>query len=261
MEDNGRLPSVNLLGVSVHRLTAAGIVKIISRSVLNGERRIIANHNLHSIYIYHHNREMRSFYDIADYVFIDGMSLVLAGRLAGHPLGRDDRLTSLDWMVPVLSSAERQGWRIFYLGSRPGIAEKGAGILRSRHPGLNICASHGYFDAMPWSEDNQRTIERINAYRPHILMAGMGMPRQELWLLHNCRKLNANVILSMGAYMDYIAGAVPTPPRWMGKAGLEWLYRLLSEPRRLWRRYLLEPWFIARMLLRESARPPEHKKT
>jgi N-acetylglucosaminyldiphosphoundecaprenol N-acetyl-beta-D-mannosaminyltransferase len=79
----------------------------------------------------------------------------------------------------------------------------------------------------------------------------MGMPRQEIWVLNNLEKLHAKVILTCGACMDYIAGEIPTPPRWMGRVGLEWLYRLLSEPGRLWKRYLVEPWFLGGLLVRD----------
>jgi N-acetylglucosaminyldiphosphoundecaprenol N-acetyl-beta-D-mannosaminyltransferase len=77
------------------------------------------------------------------------------------------------------------------------------------------------------------------------------MPRQEHWILDNLEQIQTNTILTSGACIDYVAGAVPTPPRWMGKLGLEWLYRLFSEPGRLWKRYLLEPWFVVRLLLQE----------
>jgi N-acetylglucosaminyldiphosphoundecaprenol N-acetyl-beta-D-mannosaminyltransferase len=82
-------------------------------------------------------------------------------------------------------------------------------------------------------------------------MVGMGMPRQEYWVLDNLRNIQANVILTAGACLDYVAKAAPTPPRWIGHLGLEWLYRLLSDPVRLWRRYLLEPWFILKLLFQE----------
>lgn len=101
------------------------------------------------------------------------------------------------------------------------------------------------------SQQNLETLAAINAYQPHVLMVGMGMPRQEYWILDNIEHIHTNAILTAGACMDYLAGAIPTPPRWMGKMGLEWLYRLLSEPKRLWRRYLVEPWFVAGLFLRE----------
>jgi N-acetylglucosaminyldiphosphoundecaprenol N-acetyl-beta-D-mannosaminyltransferase len=91
---------------------------------------------------------------------------------------------------------------------------------------------------------------QINAYAPHVLFVGMGMPRQEIWILDNQTSLNANAILPAGALMDYMAGEIPTPPRWLASLYLEWLYRLISEPARLWRRYLVEPWFVLGQVLR-----------
>jgi N-acetylglucosaminyldiphosphoundecaprenol N-acetyl-beta-D-mannosaminyltransferase len=103
----------------------------------------------------------------------------------------------------------------------------------------------------PDSPENKATIDAINTYKPHILMVGMGMPRQEHWIAKNLESIQTNTILTSGACIDYVAGAIPTPPRWMGRMGLEWLYRLFSEPKRLWRRYLIEPWFIGILFLRE----------
>jgi N-acetylglucosaminyldiphosphoundecaprenol N-acetyl-beta-D-mannosaminyltransferase len=254
------LKAINLLGVSVHKLTMLCQVENISISIYNNKHQIFANHNLHSIYIYHHDNKMRSFYDISDYINIDGMPLVLIGRLLGHSLTRDNRMTCLNWIPLVLTDAEKRGWRIFYLGSRPGIAEQGSGVLKLKYPKLQISSFHGYFDADPGSDENQQIISKINEYRPHILMVGMGMPRQEHWIVDNLAELNANVIINVGAYIDYVAGVIPTPPRWMGRVGLEWLYRLLSEPKRLWFRYLVEPWYLAGIFLQDIIRLLFNKK-
>ena len=105
-----------------------------------------------------------------------------------------------------------------------------------------IEVSDGFFDARRDSEENEALIERINTYRPDLLMVGMGMPRQEFWT-QNFARLKAHVILSSnGAAFEYVAGAVPTPPRWAGRIGLEWVFRLVNEPRRLFARYLIKPW-------------------
>jgi N-acetylglucosaminyldiphosphoundecaprenol N-acetyl-beta-D-mannosaminyltransferase len=155
----------------------------------------------------------------------------------------------VDWTAPLMAAAAQQGWRIFYLGGKPGVAETGAKILQERFPGLKIVTVDGYFDVRPESSENLAILEQINAYKPHILMVGMSMPRQEGWVLDNFERLNTNAILTAGATLDYVAGAVPTPPRWAGKLGLEWLFRLMAEPKRLWRRYLVEPWFLFGLLV------------
>jgi N-acetylglucosaminyldiphosphoundecaprenol N-acetyl-beta-D-mannosaminyltransferase len=110
---------------------------------------------------------------------------------------------------------------------------------------------HGYFDADPQSQDNARVLSEIAQFAPHLLMVGMGMPRQEYWIHQNFARLYANVILPSGAAMDYVAGAAYIPPRWSGRVGLEWAFRLAAEPKRLWRRYLLEPWYVVGIVMRD----------
>lgn len=245
------IPPMNLLGITVYPLTIKDLHSLIAEAVTCSQQWIIANHNLHSIYLYHYDSKMRAFYAKADYIHLDGMAIVLLGKLLGLPLRREHRVTYADWTDPLMAESAQQGWRVFYLGSKPGVAESGAEFLRERFPSLQIATAHGYFDVRSDSQENRAVLEMINAYQPHVLMMGMGMPRQEHWVLDNLEHISANAILTAGAAIDYVAGAVPTPPRWAGRLGLEWLFRLLAEPKRLWRRYLVEPWFILRLFLTE----------
>lgn len=223
--------------------------KLLQQIISTGDRRIVANHNLHSIYVYHQDSKMRNFYANADYIHVDGMAMVLLGKLFGLPLERKHRVTYADWIYSIISEAARNNWRVFYLGSKPGVADKGASLLRQQHPSLQIQTAHGYFDAQVESQENKAVVSAINSYRPHILLVGMSMPRQEHWISDNFEQLKTNVILPSGAAIDYVAGNVPTPPRWAGRWGLEWLFRLFAEPTRLWQRYLVEPWFVLRVIL------------
>jgi N-acetylglucosaminyldiphosphoundecaprenol N-acetyl-beta-D-mannosaminyltransferase len=245
------LKPIEMMGVSAHPLTISDLNTLIGAAVDTDARWIIAHHNLHSVYLQRVDRVMRDFYARAHFAHIDGMPLVTIGRWLGHPLRREQRVTYVDWTRPLMAEAAARGWRIFYLGSRPGVAERGAQVLRSLHPGLQIETADGYFDAEPESLDNRQMVKRINAFQPNIVMVGMGMPRQEYWIRQNFERLATNVVLPCGACIDYVAGAIPTPPRWMGQLGVEWLFRLGSEPRRLCRRYLLEPWFLLPLLFRD----------
>jgi N-acetylglucosaminyldiphosphoundecaprenol N-acetyl-beta-D-mannosaminyltransferase len=240
-----------LLGVDVHTLNLQDLNALVAKAIAQRQRWIIANHNLHSVYLYHHDAKMRAYFSQADYTHIDGMYLVYLGQLLGLPLETQHRTGYMDWIYPLMSEAAAKGWRVFYLGSKPGIAARSAQILQNQFPGLQIATAHGYFNPRTQSNENQTIVAAINAYRPHVLMVGMGMPRQEHWVLDNYRQLSANVIVTSGALMDYVAGEIPTPPRWLGRLGVEWLYRLLSEPQRLWRRYLVEPWFVLQLFLTE----------
>ncbi|MDD3653301.1 MAG: WecB/TagA/CpsF family glycosyltransferase [Desulfotomaculaceae bacterium] len=242
----------SFLGITVHALTMDDLFCLIEEAITRNEQYIIAHHNLHSLYTYHHDPKMRDFYACSKFIYIDGMPIVFLGRFLGHPLQRKNRFTSVDWVRPLMQQAARQGWRVFFLGSKPGVAARAAEILKNEIHGLQLETLHGYFNASPGNEENHQVLQRIEVYQPKILMVGMGMPRQECWILDNLPELHANVVIAVGATMDYVSGAVPTPPRWMGQLGLEWLSRLVSEPERLWRRYLLEPCFVLKLLARSK---------
>jgi N-acetylglucosaminyldiphosphoundecaprenol N-acetyl-beta-D-mannosaminyltransferase len=240
-----------LLGVWVDPLTMVDLHALVARAVAERERCIIGHHNTHSVYLYHRDLRMRAFYEHADNIHIDGMPLIFLGRLLRLPLRREHRVTYVDWIRPLASDAAHRGYRVFYLGSKPGVAERGAAALRRDLPALTIATHHGFFDRTAGAEANNRVLATIRDFRADILMVGMGMPQQEHWIAQNAHDIDAPVILTAGACMDYVAGAAPTAPRWMGRWGLEWLHRLASDPARLWKRYLVEPWFVLRLFIQD----------
>jgi N-acetylglucosaminyldiphosphoundecaprenol N-acetyl-beta-D-mannosaminyltransferase len=250
-EESPHLREVSFLGLRLHLATRNELLHLVAHQMEKRRQVILANHNLHSLYLFLRQPALRDFYSRAEFCHIDGMPLVLLARLFGFPAKRNHRVTYVDLMHPLMARAAHQSWRIFYLGSARGVAEQGAAVLRAAYPGLQIRTMHGYFSTEKESGENQRVLESIREYSPHILMVGMGMPRQELWIHQNRASLSASVILPCGAAMDYVAGAVPLPPRWAGRIGLEWAFRLFNEPRRLWQRYLVEPWFLVRVILHE----------
>src|SRR6266404_6612126 len=243
------MDTCDLLGARVNLLTMTQLNDIIAATIESNKKCVLANHNLHSLYLLRDEAEMRIFFESADYSHVDGMALIFLGRCLGLPLMRCHRVTYADWFPILMRESSRQNWRVFYLGSRPGVSEEGAAILRQRFVGLEIATAHGYFDASRGSRENDNMVNIINRCKPNLLLVGMGMPRQEYWILNNVPNLCANVILPCGAAMDYVVGTIPTPPRWVGKIGLEWLSRLVNEPGRLWRRYLLEPWSLLPLFL------------
>jgi N-acetylglucosaminyldiphosphoundecaprenol N-acetyl-beta-D-mannosaminyltransferase len=245
------MQSFRYLGISVSALTKHDLVELVAKAVENCIRYVIGNHNLHSIYMASAEPRMREFYQQVDFAHVDGMPLIWAGRLLGLPLSRKDRTGYMDLLPLLAQRASISGWKIFYLGSKPGIAEKGANILRAQYPALQLQTGHGYFDSARNAQQNVEILAEIKRFDPNILLVGMGMPRQECWILDNLDRIRTNAVFCCGALMDYVAGEIPTPPRWLGQLGLEWLFRLISEPRRLWRRYLLEPWFVFTLLARE----------
>jgi N-acetylglucosaminyldiphosphoundecaprenol N-acetyl-beta-D-mannosaminyltransferase len=236
-----------LAGVTVDAFTAQGLTEAVGEAIKTASRWVIANHNLHSLYLHRTDAEMRRFYLFADYCHIDGMPLILLAQAMGIPLTRENRITYLDWIDPLMARAEAESWHVFYLGSRPGVAAQGAQVLRGRYPHLKIAVHDGYFDHS--GSANDAVLAAIDGFGTQILMVGMGMPRQEHWILQNAHKLGVNVLLPCGACIDYVAGVVYSPPRWTGKVGVEWMFRLFADPKRLWKRYLVEPGALVALML------------
>ena len=179
----------------------------------------------------------------ADIVAADGAGVVWASRRLGKAL--PERVTGIDLMVRLVERAAVLRWSVFLLGSHPGVAERAADRLAARSPGLEIAGTmHGYFDA---SEESS-VVSRIREAKPSMLFVGLGQPRQEIWVAEHKDALGVPLIMGVGGSMDVIAGDVRRAPEWMQKAGLEWLFRLLSQPGRV-RRHLVLPVFALRVLV------------
>jgi N-acetylglucosaminyldiphosphoundecaprenol N-acetyl-beta-D-mannosaminyltransferase len=239
------------LGIRVGAYTREDLNACIAQAVANDDHVVIANHNMNSVALVRSDARMQEFYDQADITHVDGMPLVPLGRALGYPLRREHRVTYVDWVPALIAEAAARNWRVYYLGGKPGVAEKGAEVLCERHPSLAIKVRHGYFDHAPGSADSQAVLADIAGFEANVLMVGLGMPRQEHWVHAHRAGITANAILLAGAALDYVAGAVPTPPRWAGRWSLEWAFRLAAEPRRLGRRYLVEPWPVLGLFVRE----------
>jgi N-acetylglucosaminyldiphosphoundecaprenol N-acetyl-beta-D-mannosaminyltransferase len=157
-------------------------------------------------------------------------------------------MTGADWIWGVAALCEAEGKSLYLLGSDAGAAQEAAAALKRWYPRLEVCgAHHGYFEiGTPHSE---RVVEDIAEKKPDVLLVGMGTPLQELWVDHYFERLDAHVVWTVGALFDYVSGRVRRAPHWMADHGLEWIFRLGIEPRRMWRRYLLgNPMFLWRVM-------------
>lgn len=215
---------------------------------------LVGYHNLHTLYVTRTTPDIAGFYQHADIIYADGMPLVLWARLLGLDVTRDHRMTLSSWAPSVLRTFRDQGWRLFYLGATAEACAKGTDAFREMAPGLEIEARDGFFDAAKGSAENQALLAAIRAFRPDVLMIGMGTPRQERWILDHLSDLDIPIVWSVGAAIEYFAGTKARPPALVGRLGLEWLYRLLSEPGRLWYRYMVEPAFLMPAMVEDVRR-------
>ena len=240
---------VRLLGQAMDLVRPEEVMHHLQLAVAEARKSLIANHNLHSLYLLTRRPELQAFYDRADMVEVDSTPLLWFSRILGLHSRAFHRCTYLDWRDHFWSLADRKGWRVLSIGGAPGVGEAAVAKLATRYPGAEIETRHGYFDAAPGSADNAAVLAQVAAFRPHVLFVGMGMPRQELWIADHFDALPPCVVLSVGAAFDYEAGAQKAAPRWMGRAGIEWAYRLFHDPKRLFVRYCVEPWFLLPLIV------------
>ena len=235
---------IRLLGQLMDKVRPEEVMHQLETWVEAEVKAVIANHNLHSLHLVRTEPRLAEFYSCADLIQIDSTPLVAFGRLVGRGTRRKHRSTYLDWREHFWSLADRKGWRVMFIGGAEGVADAAAERLRARHGRVDLAVRPGYFDATPGSEDNRRLVAEVTEFAPQVLMVGMGMPRQEIWIADHLDGLPNCVVLNVGAAFDYEAGVQKAAPRWMGKAGLEWLYRLAVDPKRLFHRYCVEPWHL-----------------
>jgi N-acetylglucosaminyldiphosphoundecaprenol N-acetyl-beta-D-mannosaminyltransferase len=245
---------VNVLGVGVDPVSVAELHARILGVVREGGHALILNVNAHALNLCYRDPALRAFFNSAPLVFCDGAGVMLAARILGRRI--PERITYADWAWQLAGFAERENLSLFFLGAQPGVAERAAARLLAWHPNLKIAGvHHGHFDHNPGSPENEAVLKEINASRPDVLLVGFGMPLQERWLMQNWDRIDARVALTGGAVFDYVSGKVRRGPRLLTDNGFEWLARLLVEPKRLWRRYIVgNQLFLMRVLKQRLAR-------
>ncbi|MBW3595190.1 MAG: WecB/TagA/CpsF family glycosyltransferase [Actinobacteria bacterium] len=236
------LPTIDILGVPIARLTPKEAIAAVERLYDNAEPAFVVHANAHTLNLAYEDPGFLNVLRRADLVLNDGKGVMLAARIHGHRFPRD--LNGNFFAPLLLRKAADNGWRVFFLGAGPGVAERAAATLHERIPGLHVVGTlDGYFDS------NDRAIDAIKQSGAEVLLVGMGNPLQEKWIDRCLDRTGARVAIGVGAFFDFVTGEVPRAPEWMNRFGLEWVHRLLQEPKRMWRRYLLgNPKFVWRNL-------------
>lgn len=245
---------VQVLGGTMDLVRPEEVFHFVTGKLAAGQSAIVANHNLHSLYLIGKDHQIGEFYKAADLIEVDSVPLIFWARLVGRASRRFHRCTYLDWRDDFWALAARKSWKVFFVGGAPGVAEKAIARVQQDYPAAQIASHHGYFDVTPGSAENEAVVAKIRAYKPDIVLVGMGMPRQEIWTLENHKAYGPAVTFTVGGAFDYEAGVQQAAPRWMGPMGMEWLYRLMADPQRLFSRYCVEPWSLIGPACRDLAR-------
>jgi N-acetylglucosaminyldiphosphoundecaprenol N-acetyl-beta-D-mannosaminyltransferase len=244
------MPKVDVLGVKVDVLEKAELEYAIGESIRLRRKDVYAYANIHGINIAQKDESFRRFLNESAVVYCDGQGVRLGARILGHRLPA--RIVLTYWIWELCALCESNGYTLFFLGGTETAVERAVQNISARFPRIRIVGRHhGYFEKK--GIENDRIIEMIVKLCPNILFVGFGMPMQEHWIGANIHRLCANAILPAGSMIDYAAGLRATAPSWMAENGLEWLHRLVQEPSRLWKRYVLgNPSFMFRILFQRS---------
>jgi N-acetylglucosaminyldiphosphoundecaprenol N-acetyl-beta-D-mannosaminyltransferase len=242
------IPRVNILGVGVSAINMEMALQTLAEWITRCESHYVCVTTVHGVMESQRDEQLRHIHNTAGLVTPDGMPLVwLSWRLGFRHV---ERVYGPDLLLAVCEHGLPQSYRHFFYGGAPSVADTLAARLQSRFPGLQVAGAYSPpFRPLTLTED-RAVVERINAVHPDIIWVGISTPKQERWMAEHVDRLNAPALIGVGAAFDFHAGLKKQAPRWMQRNGLEWFFRLLMEPRRLWRRYLINnPQFVWLVLL------------
>jgi N-acetylglucosaminyldiphosphoundecaprenol N-acetyl-beta-D-mannosaminyltransferase len=230
------IPSFSVLNVRVHAVQIPDVIDRIQQWILEGKRsHFIAVTGMHGVTVAYENAQFRHILNTADLVVPDGMPLVWLGRRKGYPLKR--RVYGPELMATFCQMTGSR-YRHYLYGGMPGIADQLARVLRTKYNAQVVGVYSPPFRPLTQTEQ-QEVVAHIRLAHPDIVWVGISTPKQEQWMYEYRELLSVPVLIGVGAAFDILSGRVSEAPRWMQENGLQWLHRLLCEPRRLWRRYLV----------------------
>jgi N-acetylglucosaminyldiphosphoundecaprenol N-acetyl-beta-D-mannosaminyltransferase len=244
---------VRLFGSRVHAVTLDQTCAIIYSWIDSTDQacRVVVTPNVDHIVKLQGNTAMRAAHDSASLVVADGWPVVAASRLLRSPL--PERVAGSD-LVPTLMTrwTRTHRLRVFLLGAAPGIADIAAARIVSRWPSVEICGTCSPplgFERV--ERESDRIVQQVNDACPDLIIVGFGAPKQEIWLHHYGKRLRAKVAVAAGGTIDFLAGKQRRAPVWVRRIGMEWLHRLVSDPRRLIGRYAYDAWVFPQLVIKE----------
>lgn len=242
-----RVAPVELLGAPIDRLSHSEALAAIEGFVSARTPRQVATVNLDFLRIARRHTVFAETLRGVDIAVADGMPLVWASKLAGSPLPH--RVAGIDLVDAICDRGSSLGWSVYLLGAAPGVAYAASMAMVRRHPGLRIAGVYSP-PVGDWDDlEEKRIRDNIVTTKPDILFVALGAPRQDVWIAENKARLGVPVSIGVGCTFDVYCGEKSRAPRWMQRVGLEWVFRLGTEPARLWRRYLSDLPTFARLML------------
>jgi N-acetylglucosaminyldiphosphoundecaprenol N-acetyl-beta-D-mannosaminyltransferase len=244
----GLPPRIELFGVPMDAIGMDQTIAEIDRRISAGEFTQHVVVNVAKLVQMQNDKRLAAAVTSCDLINIDGAGVVFGGRILGRPI--PERVAGIDLFQRLLAYAEDAGRPVYLLGAAPAVIERTVAAIRTAHPRLRIAGHHhGYF----WEEE-ARVVQAIRASGAELLFVGIGSPLKEQFIARWREALGVRFAMGVGGSFDVIAGKVRRAPRWMQRMGLEWLFRVLQEPRRMWKRYLVTNSIFLKMVLAEKLR-------
>lgn len=224
---------VEVMGAYVDALTMSETVERISESIDQGQSIQHVVVNVAKLVAMRHDKKLREMVNGCDLINADGAGVVLGARLLG--INIPERVTGIDLMENLIAVANQKRYRVYFLGATQAVVEDVVAHYQQHYPNLEICGyGNGYFS----KEEEAQVARKIRQARPDILLVAMSTPKKEAFINEYKKEMNVPFVMGVGGSFDVVAGKVKRAPDWMQQYGLEWFYRLLQEPRRMWKRYL-----------------------
>ncbi len=232
------MSKVDLLGIPVDSVTMDGTLDTMERLIRERKPSYLVTPNVDVLVQLQKDQEFRRIYNGAAMVLPDGVPLLWAAKFLRRPL--QAKVAGSDLFVKFCERAAKNGHKVYFMGAMPGVAAQAAEILTKRYPGLKVVGTYSPSFGFEKNEaECALIVEKIRQAEPDVLFVGLGSPKQEKWTDRYKEQYDVPVTVGVGISFDYVAGTVKRAPKWMQNAGLEWFFRLMIEPKRLWRRYLV----------------------
>lgn len=239
------VPKKTIFGIPVTSLTLQDLLKIIAIYIQKNGKKTFFYINAHCINLSLKDPHYKNILQKADLVYSGGIGPIWASVILGKPL--EQRSPTPDFIDQIFSLAEKNRWTVYLLGSADATVKKTAVIISKAYPHIIVGYHSGYFSL----NEEKELIKDINSKKPTILLVGMGPPKQEEWIDIHKKDLDVSAFWAVGALFDVISGRIQRAPKWMQRLGLEWLYRLIKEPKRLWKRYIFGNMLFLKNTIRE----------
>jgi N-acetylglucosaminyldiphosphoundecaprenol N-acetyl-beta-D-mannosaminyltransferase len=243
---------VNILGVGVSAINMEQALNAIEGWIVQRQLHYVCVTGVHGIVESQRNNSLRRVHNAAGLVTPDGMPLVWLARLHGR--NHVERVYGPDLMLALCDRSISKGYKHFLYGGAEGVPERLANRLKQRYPELQIVGRYSPPFHLLTDEEDKQIVQAINEANPDVVWIGLSTPKQERWMAEHVGRLTAPVLIGVGAAFDFHSGLKRQAPRWMQRSGLEWLFRLATEPRRLWRRYLVNNPLFTLLVLQQALR-------